>query len=88
MRINMAHSFFSAALCGAVLLTGRGVFAAPSEFTATTDSDNNGYNGTVKAGGDGYAFTAEDSARYYKFLYLYDDLLLDGAKCADSFQSM
>ena len=88
MRINMAHSFFSAALCGAVLLTGRGVFAAPSEFTAETDSDNNGYNGTVKAGGDGYAFTAEDSARYYKFLYLYDDLLLDGAKCADSFQSM
>ena len=84
MRINMAHSFFAAALCGAVLLTGRGVFAAPSEFTATTDSDNNGYNGTVKAGGDGYAFTAEDSARYYKFLYLYDDLLLDGTVCAGS----
>ena len=84
MRINMAHSFFSAALCGAVLLTGRGVFAAPSEFTATTDSDNNGYNGTVKAGGDGYAFTAEDSARYYKFLHLYDDLLLDGTVCAGS----
>ena len=84
MRINMVHSFFAAALCGAALLTGRGVFAAASEFTATTDQDNNGYNGTVKAGGDGYAFTAEDSARYYKFLYLYDDLLLDGAKCAGS----
>lgn len=84
MRINMAHSFFAAALCGAVLLTGRGGFAAPSEFTAETDSDNNGYNGTVYAGGDGYAFTAEDSARYYKFLYLNDDLLLDGAKCAGS----
>ena len=84
MRINSVHSFFAAALCGAALLTGRGVFAAPSEFTATTDSDNNGYNGTVKAGGDGYAFTAEDSARYYKFLHLNDDLLLDGAVCAGS----
>lgn len=84
MRINMVHSFFATALCGAALLTGRGVFAEPSEFTAETDQDNNGYNGTVKAGGDGYAFTAEDSARYYKFLYLNDDLLLDGAKCAGS----
>ena len=84
MRINMAHSFFAAALCGAALLTGHGVFAAASEFTATTDQDNNGYNGTVSASGDGYAFTAEDSARYYKFLYLYDDLLLDGAVCAGS----
>ena len=82
MRINMAHSFFAAALCGAVLLTGRGVFAAPSEFTATTDSDNNGYTGTVSSSGDGYAFTAEDSARYYKFLNLYNDLLLDGEACA------
>lgn len=84
MRINSVHSFFAASLCGAVLLTGRGVFAAPSEFTATTDSDNNGYNGKVSAGGDGYAFTAEDSARYYKFLHLYDDLLLDGTVCAGS----
>ena len=84
MRINMAHSFFAAALCGAALLTGRGVFAASSTFTAETDSDNNGYNGTVKAGGDGYAFTPEDSARYYKFLHLYDDLLLDGTVCAGS----
>ena len=84
MRINMAHSFFSAALCGAALLTGRGVFAEPSTFTAETDQDNNGYNGTVKAGGDGYAFTPDDSARYYKFLYLYDDLLLDGTVCAGS----
>ena len=84
MRINSVHSFFAAALCGAALLTGRGVFAEPSEFTAETDSDNNGYNGTVSAGGDGYAFTAEDSARYYKFLYLYNDLLLDGAVCAGS----
>ena len=82
MRINMAHSFFAASLCGAVLLTGRGVFAAPSEFTATTDSDNNGYTGTVSSSGDGYAFTAEDSARYYKFLNLYNDLLLDGEACA------
>jgi len=82
MRINSVHSFFAASLCGAVLLTGRGVFAAPSEFTATTDSDDNGYTGTVSSSGDGYAFTAEDSARYYKFLNLYNDLLLDGEACA------
>ena len=82
MRINSVHSFFAASLCGAALLTGRGVFAAPSEFTATTDSDNNGYTGTVSSSGDGYAFTAEDSARYYKFLNLYNDLLLDGEACA------
>ena len=84
MRNHMVHSFFAASLCGAALLTGRGVFAEPSTFTAATDSDNNGYNGTVYAGGDGYAFTAEDSARYYKFLHLYDDLLLDGTVCAGS----
>ena len=82
MRINSVHSFFAAALCGAALLTGRGVFGAPSTFTATTDSDNNGYTGTVSSSGDGYAFTAEDSARYYKFLNLYNDLLLDGEACA------
>ena len=82
MRINMAHSFYAAALCGAALLTGRGVFAEPSTFTAATDSDNNGYTGTVSSSGDGYAFTAEDSARYYKFLNLYNDLLLDGEACA------
>ena len=86
MSIHMVHSFFAASLCGAALLTGRGVFAAASEFTVTkVENDPYGaYDGTVKAGGDGYAFTAEDSARYYKFLYLYDDLLLDGAKCAGS----
>ena len=82
MRINMAHSFFAASLCGAALLTGRGVFAEPSTFTAATDSDNNGYTGTVSSSGNGYAFTAEDSARYYKFLNLYNDLLLDGEACA------
>ena len=82
MRINSVHSFFAAALCGAALLTGRGVFAEPSTFTAATDSDNNGYTGTVSSSGDGYAFTAEDSARYYKFLNLYNDLLLDGEACA------
>ena len=84
MRINMAHSFFAAALCGVALLVGGRAFGASSTFTATTDQDNNGYNGTVYAGGDGYAFTAEDSARYYKFLHLYDDLLLDGTVCAGS----
>ena len=84
MRINSVYSFFAASLCGAALLMGAGAFGASSTFEATTDQDNNGYNGTVKAGGDGYAFTAVDSARYYKFLYLYDDLLLDGAVCAGS----
>ena len=83
MRINMVHSFFAAALCGATLLTGAGAFGAPSTFEATA-VENGAYDGKVTAGGDGYAFTAEDSARYYKFLYLYDDLLLDGAKCAGS----
>ena len=59
MRINMVHSFFAASLCGAVLLTGRGVFAAPSTFEATA-VENGAYDGKVNAGGDGYAFTAED----------------------------
>lgn len=75
---------FTTALCALAIFVTGSAFGAPSTFEATTDSDNNGYNGTVKAGGDGYAFTAEDSARYYKFLYLNDDLLLDGAVCAGS----
>lgn len=83
MRINSVHSFFAAALCGAVLLTGRGVFAAASTFEATP-VENGAYDGTVKAGGDGYAFTAEDSERYYKFFNINSDLLLDGAVCAGS----
>lgn len=72
------------AFCAGLTLAVSAAFGAVSTFTAETDQDNNGYNGTVKAGGDGYAFTAEDSARYYKFLYLYDDLLLDGTVCAGS----
>ena len=83
MRINSVHSFFAAALCGAALLTGRGVFAAASTFEATP-VENGAYDGTVKAGGDGYAFTAEDSERYYKFFNINSDLLLDGAVCAGS----
>ena len=83
MRINFAHSFFTAALCGAALLTGRGVFAAASTFQVT-EAENGAYDGTVWEQGDGYAFTAEDSARYYKFLKFYSDLLLDGAVCAGS----
>ncbi len=69
--------WLATALCALAMFATGSAFGAPSTFTATTDSDNNGYNGTVAAGGDGYAFTADDSARYYKFLYLYDDLLLD-----------
>lgn len=78
------RNWLATALCALAMLATGSAFGAASEFTAETDSDNNGYNGTVKAGGDGYAFTAEDSARYYKFLYLYNDLLLDGAVCAGS----
>jgi hypothetical protein len=83
MRINSVHSFFAAALCGAALLTGRGVFAEPSTFKVT-EAENGAYDGTVWEKGDGYAFTAEDSARYYKFLKFYSDILLDGAVCAGS----
>ncbi len=78
------RNWLATALCALAMLATGSAFGAASEFTAATDQDNNGYNGTVKAGGDGYAFTADDSARYYKFLYLNDDLLLDGAKCAGS----
>ena len=83
MRINSVHSFFAATLCGAALLTGRGVFAEPSTFHVT-EAENGAYDGTVWEKGDGYAFTAEDSARYYKFLKFYSDILLDGAVCAGS----
>lgn len=83
-KINNVHNFFAAASFVAAVMVCGSALAAPSTFTAATDDDNNGYNGTVTAGGDGYAFTAEDSARYYKFLYLYDDLLLDGTVCAGS----
>ena len=76
--------WLATALCALVLFATGFAFGAPSTFTATTDSDNNGYNGTVTAGGDGYVFTAEDSARYYKFLDIHSDLLLDGATCAGS----
>ena len=51
MRINMAHSFFAAALCGAALLTGHGVFAAASTFQVT-EAENGAYDGTVYSGGD------------------------------------
>lgn len=83
MRNHMVHSFYAAAFCGAALLTGRGVFAAASTFQVT-EAENGAYDGTVWEQGDGYAFTAEDSARYYKFLKFYSDLLLDGAVCAGS----
>ena len=81
-RINKLQKLFAAATFVAALMACGVSLAEPSTFTAATDDDNNGYTGTVAAGGDGYAFTAEDSARYYKFLYLHDDLLLDGATCA------
>ena len=83
-KMNKLQNFFATATFVAALMACADALAASSTFTAATDNDNNGYNGTVTAGGDGYAFTAEDSARYYKFFYLYDDLLLDGAVCAGS----
>lgn len=68
-----------------MLATGS-AFGAASTFTATAVENDpyNSYDGTVGKEGDGYAFTAEDSSRYYKFLYIYNDLLLDGAACAGS----
>lgn len=83
-KMNKLQNFFATATFVAALMACADALAASSTFTAATDDDNNGYNGTVTAGGDGYAFTAEDAARYYKFFYLYDDLLLDGAVCAGS----
>ena len=78
------RNWLATALCALAMLATGSAFGAASEFTAVTDADDNGYNGTLKADGDGYAFTPADSARYYKFLYLYNDLLLDGAVCAGS----
>ncbi len=77
------HYFLSAALCGAVLLAGGVAWGEASTFEVT-EAENGAYDGTVKSGGDGYAFTADDAARYYKFLDIHNDLLLDGSVCAGS----
>lgn len=79
----MSRNIRICALCAFTSFVAMTVHAAASEFTVTA-AENGAYDGKVNADGDGYAFTAEDSARYYKFLYLYDDLLLDGAVCAGS----
>ncbi|MBQ6246322.1 MAG: hypothetical protein IJK04_05620 [Kiritimatiellae bacterium] len=76
------RNWLATALCALAMLATGSAFGAASTFTAVTDADDNGYTGTVSSSGDGYAFTAEDSARYYKFLNLYNDLLLDGEACA------
>ena len=75
--------WLATALCALVLFATGSVFGAPSTFEATA-VENGAYDGSVKPGGDGYAFTAEDSARYYKFFHIHSDLLLDGAACAGS----
>ena len=75
--------WLATALCALVLFVTGFAFGAPSTFEATA-VENGAYDGTVKPGGDGYAFTAEDSARYYKFFHIHSDLLLDGAACAGS----
>ena len=67
-------------LCGAALLTGGVAFGAASEFEVT-DAGSGQYDGKVKPGGDGYALTAEDSARYYHTVNIFDDLLVDGTRC-------
>lgn len=72
-------NWLATALCALAIFAAGAAHGAASTFEI--DGEN---NGTVKAGGDGYAFTAEDSARYYKFFNLYDDLLLDGTVCAGS----
>ena len=64
----------------AILLAFGTAFGAASEFEVT-DAENGQYDGKVKPGGDGYALTAEDSARYYNAVNIYDDLLVDGTQC-------
>ena len=78
------NNWLASALCALAMFATGSAFGAPSTFTATAVDNNTAYDGTVSSGGDGYAFTAEDSARYYKFLNLYNDLLLDGSVCAGS----
>ena len=75
--------WLATALCALVLFVTGFAFGAPSTFEATA-VENGAYDGKVNPGGDGYAFTAEDSARYYKFFHIHSDLLLDGAACAGS----
>lgn len=71
------------AFCAGLTLAAFAAHGAASVFEATP-VENGAYDGKVNAGGDGYAFTAEDSARYYKFFKIYSNLLLDGAVCAGS----
>ena len=83
-RINKLQNLFAAATFVAALMACGDALGAASTFSATAADNGTCYDGKVSAGGDGYAFTAEDSARYYKFLDIHDDLLLDGTMCAGS----
>ena len=76
MRINSVHSFFAAALCGAALLTGRGVFAEPSTFTVDGSK-----NATVGSAGDGYRLNWTDSSVLYANVTVKNNLLIDGEYC-------
>jgi len=78
----MRNHLKGVAFCAIMLALGT-AFGAASVFEVK-EAENGAYDGTVKSGGDGYAFTAEDAARYYKFLDIYNDLLLDGSVCAGS----
>ena len=82
--MNKNTNWLATTLCAIALFTAGVAHGAASTFEATLVDNDAYYDGTVKSGGDGYAFTAEDSARYYKFLNLYASLLLDGAVCAGS----
>ncbi len=81
--MNGNRNWLATALCAIALFTAGVAHGAASTFQVTA-VENGAYDGTVWEQGDGYAFTAEDSARYYKFLKFYSDLLLDGAVCAGS----
>ena len=85
-KMNKLQNFFAAATFVAALMACADALAEPSDFTATpAENDKYGaYDGTVWEGGDGYTFTTEDAARCYKFLHLYNNLLLNGEVCAGS----
>jgi hypothetical protein len=50
-KMNKLQNFFAAATFVAALMACADALAEPSTFTAATDKDNNGYTGTVAAGG-------------------------------------
>ena len=80
--LKMRNHLKGVAFCAIMLAFGT-TFGAASVFDFKEVEDG-AYDGTLWEGGDGYAFTAVDSARYYKYLRFYNDLLLDGSVCVGS----